>query len=70
MKKIKVLKEITLTVQPGTTAITKDEHFANLKQLANYFEVVEAADNQKEKATKKAPTLKKAPTKRLKNNVY
>lgn len=67
MKKIKVLKEITLTVQPGTTAIIKDEHFANLKQLANYFEVVEATDDQsKEKAPKKAPTLKKAPTKKAK----
>lgn len=67
MKKIKVLKEITLTVQPGTTAIIKDEHFSNLKQLANYFEVVEATDDQpKEKATKKAPTLKKAPTKKAK----
>lgn len=64
---IKVLKEITLTVQPGTIAIIKDEHFANLKQLANYFEVVEAADDQsKEEATKKAPTLKKAPTKKAK----
>lgn len=64
---IKVLKEITLTVQPGTIAIIKDEHFANLKQLANYFEVVEAADDQpKEKAPKKAPTLKKAPTKKAK----
>lgn len=64
---IKVLKEITLTVQPGTIAIIKDEHFANLKQLANYFEVVEAADDQpKEKATKKAPTLKKATTKKAK----
>ena len=59
MKKIKVLKEITLTVQPGTIAIIKDEHFANLKQLANYFEVVEATDDQpKEKASKKAPTKK------------
>lgn len=64
---IKVLKEITLTVQPDTIAIIKDEHFANLKQLADYFEVVEAADDQpKEKATKKAPTLKKAPTKKAK----
>lgn len=64
---IKVLKEITLTVQPDTIAIIKDEHFANLKQLANYFEVVEATDNQpKEKAPKKAPTLKKAPTKKTK----
>lgn len=64
---IKVLKEITLTVQPGTIAIIKDEHFANLKQLADYFEVVEATDDQpKEKATKKAPTLKKAPTKKAK----
>lgn len=64
---IKVLKEITLTVQPGTIAIIKDEHFANLKQLANYFEVVEATDDQqKEKAPKKAPTLKKAPTKKAK----
>lgn len=62
MKKIKALKEITLTVQPGTTAIIKDEHFANLKQLANYFEVVEATDDQ----PKKAPTLKKAPTKKAK----
>ena len=64
---IKVLKEITLTVQPGTTAIIKNEHFANLKQLANYFEVVETTNDQpKEKAPKKAPTLKKAPTKKAK----
>jgi hypothetical protein len=54
MEKIKVLKEITLTVQPGTIAIIKNEHFANLKQLANYFEVVEATDDQ----PKKAPTKK------------
>lgn len=66
---IKVLKEITLTVQPGTIAIIKDKHFENLKQLANYnyFEVVEATDDQpKEKAPKKATTLKKAPTKKAK----